>query len=277
MLHPIHHARCMAALARSRLNPDPLAAFKYLGDHLALSLGPSLRREALIAHHARLSESLSLRAVNRIRGGTELWRRDIAGDSALSLVLEPSMLAPMEGELQLRFSFRSELYVLTFLLAPGHVFSSDRSIVLFIGGLQGRIGCRQEIREASKLNREIAPAAMLFLAVQAVAREVGAEELLAIGEADQISMSYSPSMVRFNYGTFWTEVGGVRRGDFYSLPLEPSHRPLSAIPLTHRSRTRRKREEKRRIRESIELRVRNLLAPINAPSPTPTLSQVVAA
>ena len=257
--HPIDHRRCMAAIAESRLSSNPLASFKYLGDHLALSLRTSQRREALARHHSIACDALSHGAANRIRAGATIWKRDVPGKPPLSLVLAPSELAPMEGELQLTFSFRSDLHVLTFLFAPGHVFNSPSGRVLFIGGLQGRFAAREAIREASKLNHEIAPATMLMLAVRAIAREIGADEILAIGETDQISMSYSPQMVRFDYGAFWTELGGTRRGSFYSIPIEALNKPLSAVPLTHRSRTRRKQEEKRRISESIETRVRALL------------------
>jgi uncharacterized protein VirK/YbjX len=274
--HPISHGRCMTAVARSQLN-GPRGSLKYLGDHLALSLRTSQRREALVRHHSIAFQALSARAATKIRGGAVIWQRPIAGGPPLSLILEPSALAPMEGELQLKFSFRSVLYVLTFLFAPGQVFNRPADRVLFIGGLQGRFGSRQEIREASKLNHEIAPATMLMLAVRAIAREFGADELLAIGESDQVSMSYSAPMVRFDYGAFWTEIGGTRTGHFYSLPIEAAQKPLSAVPLTHRSRARRKREEKQRISESIAMQVRKLLAPERARSATIAFHELVRA
>lgn len=261
--HPISHARCMRTVARSRLSADRMTPFRYLGDHLALSLATDIRRKALEGHHSIASDAFSPQAAIRIRDGAAIWRRHVDDGPPLRILLQPSKLAPMEGELQLSFSFRSELYVLTFLIAPGSVFGSKNPKVLFIGGLQGRMGCVKEIREAARLNHEIAPAAMLMLAVQAVAREIGAAELIAIGEDDQVSMSYSAPMVSFDYRAFWTDVGGSRRGRFYSLPLEPNHRPLSEIKLSHRSRTRRKREEKQRIRSNLEARMRQLLRPAN--------------
>jgi hypothetical protein len=257
--HPISHRRCMAAIARSRLN-SRRGSLKYLGDHLALSLGTAQRREALVRHHSIASEAFSPPAAARIRRGAVIWRREIDGEPPLSLILEPSALAPMEGELQLKFCFRSVLYVLTFLFAPGEVFNRPSGRVLFIGGLQGRFGSRQEIREASKRNHEIAPATMLMLGVRTIAREFGVDEILAIGETDQVSMGYSAPMVRFDYGAFWAEIGGSRTELFYTLPVDTPQKPLSAIPLTHRSRTRRKREEKQRIATSIAEQVRKLLA-----------------
>lgn len=257
--HPVAHRRCMATMAKSKLTSSALDSFKYLGDHLALSLRTSQRREALEQHHSIIVEALSNGAANSIREGVVIWKRDLPGKPPLSLVLGPSKLAPMEGELQLTFSFRSDLHVLTFLFAPGHVFNSQSAKVLFIGGLQGRFGARQEVREASKLNHEIAPATMLILAVRAIARAIGANQILAVAETEQISMSYSPQAVRFDYQSFWEELGGTRQGSYYSIPIEAPHKSLSAVPLTHRSRAKRKREEKARIRDSIEASIRDLL------------------
>jgi uncharacterized protein VirK/YbjX len=258
--HPIPHGRCVAAVRRSRLASDPSVPMRYLGDHLALSLRPPQRRHALTHHHTLASKILLPGAADRICEGTVVWRRDIEGEPPLLLILRPAKLAPMEGELELSFSFRSELYVLTFLFAPGKIFNSQASLVLFVGGLQGRVGVRKEIREASKLNKEIAPSAMLLLAVRAIGRAVGADELLAVGEGDQISTGYAAPMIRFDYATFWTEAGGKSHGNFYSLPILPRSKPLSEVAATHRSRARRRRDEKAEISEHIELRLRRLLS-----------------
>lgn len=60
---------------------------------------------------------------------------------------------------------------------------------------------------------------MLLLAVRAIARGVSADQLLAIGEADQISTGYAAPMMQFDYAAFGTEAGGKSHGNFYSLPI----------------------------------------------------------
>ena len=177
----------------------------------------------------------------------------------------------MEGELQLTFSFRTELFVLTFLLAPGKVFDVDAEAVLFIGGVQGRIGGREEMREASKRNGEISPAAMLILTVQAFADAIGVDQLIAIGNDDHVATAYSPSGILFDYHRFWSEVGGKRSGRYYRIPVESPSKPLSEIPLTHRGRTKRKREAKAQIRGTLERRLRQILKPLAASAATRTL------
>ena len=260
--HPLSHYRCACVIRESELTTDPLVSLKYLGDHLALSLETHQRRQALMGHYSRMPELLLPDVRGQLAKGVLLWTRELAGPHRLCLVLERSTLAPMEGELQLRFSFKSDLYVLTFLLAPGHLFGSTCNSVLFIGGVQGGIGVREEMREASRLNGEISPATMLILAVQAITKVAGVGELIAISERDHISMSYSPARIKFDYAAFWERAGGQRLGSYYRLPIDTPHRPLSTIPLAHRRRTKRKREEKKLVQESIEKRLREIITPV---------------
>jgi uncharacterized protein VirK/YbjX len=216
-----------------------------------------------MGHYQRLPDLVLPGSGHDLSEGILIWQKQVPDESApLSIFLESSRLAPMEGELQLRFSFRSELYVLTFLLAPGEVFGIDCPTVLFIGGAQGRMGSREEMREAARSNGEISPAKMLILTIQALATVLRVGELIAIGEDDQISMGYSRAKIKLDYSQFWTEAGGVRHDRHYRLPFETPQRPLSEIPLSHRSRTRRKREAKRQIREAIEDRFRDLISPL---------------
>jgi uncharacterized protein VirK/YbjX len=257
--HPLDHYRCVSAIRHSRIANDRSISFKYLGDHLALSLRPAQRRTALATHYELLPGLLRTTALDGLRDGLVIWRKKVGDRPALSITLEPSSLAPMEGELQLRFSYRSDLCVLTFLLASGDVFGVGPAPILFIGGVQGRLGGREELREASRLNGEVSPAAMLLLAIQAVARAMGVGEIIAIGEDDHISLSYARSSINFDYRRIWTEAGGVRRGFHYGIPFETPARPLTETSRSHRSRTRRKRAAKSILRQSIELRLRYLI------------------
>jgi len=261
-LHPFSHHRCALIIRESRLAGDPLIPLKYLGDHLALSLRTAQRREALERHYAKLPDMLRADSADQLRKGVLIWQKELPdGRPPLSIILEASKLAPMEGELQLRFSFRSDLFVLTFLLTSGQIFDIDCEDVLFIGGMQGRVGAREEMREACKSNGEISPATMLILAIQAIGKVMQVGELIAIDEDDQVSMGYSRPRISFDYRGFWTEAGGVRRGRHYAIPVETPQKPLSEITLSHRARTRRKREAKAFVRRTIENRLRQIFRP----------------
>jgi uncharacterized protein VirK/YbjX len=259
--HPIKHGRCVASIRNSGLSADPITALKYIGDHLALSLTPSQRRRALAVHYTVLARLLRSWCAAELQRGVRVWRKAVGHDLPyLTIHLEPARLAPMEGELQLRFSFRSDLCVLTFMIAPGDVFGSSAKKVLFIGGIQGRMGARKELREASRLNDEISPAAMLILTVQAIAKKIGISEIIGVGEDEHISMAYARARIAFDYERFWREAGAVRIGCHYRLPLQSAPKPLSNVPLSHRSRARRRREAKALIRESIDRRLDELFS-----------------
>jgi uncharacterized protein VirK/YbjX len=258
--HPLSHARCEAVIRRSGFSPDPRTPLKYVGNHLALSLRAAERRLALTSHYALLPRIVGRSGASRVRDGVLIWRKRIGGDVPdLCICLELSKLAPMEGELQLRFSFRSDLFVLTFTIAEGSVFGSNAPTVVFIGGVQGRIGRREEVREAAKLNDEISPITMLILAVRAIAGAADVSEILAIAEDDHVSLSYARPL-SVDYARLWADVGGTRTGRHYRIPLAASHRDLSEVSATHRSRARRRREAKELIRQQIEQRVMSLFA-----------------
>jgi uncharacterized protein VirK/YbjX len=258
--HPIGHFRCAAAIRKSRIAVSASTSLKYLGDHLALSLRPHQRRRALASHYTILRAVLRSSARRALPQGLSIWRKDVGSDSPLSITLERSTIAPMEGELQLRFSYKSNLCVLSFLLASGDVFGVGHSSVLFVGGVQGFMGGREEVREAARLNGEIAPTAMLLLAVQAIGRAFGVGEIIGIGEDDHVSLGYARSKVVFDYRRIWIEAGGVRRGFHYGIPFETPQKPLLETARSHRPRTRRKREAKHLLRLSIEQRVRQLIS-----------------
>ena len=214
------------------------------------------RMQALTGHYLRLGSlaGASARYVNW-RDSIVLWELGQGEPhGSLRIFLEPAW-APREGALQLRFSSgRRDLFRLTFLFAPGDLFGCPAETVLFIGGAQGGADCRIEMRQAAKANGEISPAAMLLLTGRALAKVLDIGQIFAVAQEDQISKD----KVQLDYHSFWSKAGGVRHGNFYKLLNERVEKPLSEIPITHRARTRRKRERKARIRETIEARLQLL-------------------
>ncbi|MBW8785219.1 MAG: DUF535 family protein, partial [Novosphingobium sp.] len=192
----------------------------------------------------------------------------------LQILLEPASVSPMEGELQLRFCFRtSSLFTLTFSLVPKGILGSTMDAIV-IGGVQGGYRCRVEIREAAKLNGEISPAAMLVLAVRALARVLNVTELIAVGEQEQIAMAYASHKIKLDYGQFWLDAGATTVGRVYHVPVDPVEKPLVETPLTHRSRTRRKRERRKALSHAIEQQLALLF--LGAPVSTRVIPTMVA-
>ena len=257
--HPIEHRECDRAVRASGF-ASPLVRFKYLGSYLALSMRTADRRRALASHYRQLHRRVSTAFRKQLGDGILLWEREIGnGEPPLRIILEPAILAPMEGELQLRFAFRSDLFVLTFMLADGQPFNSDAASLLFIGGAQGGYYRREETREAAKLNGEIAPSAMLMVAVQELAKALEVEALIAVSGKNHVSNSYAASQILLDFDRLWSEVGGIADPDYYRLPQENMAKSLAEVAKTHRSRARRKREAKALIRRSIEEKLSALL------------------
>ena len=260
--HPIDHWRSAQRLRASGSSEARAAQYKYLGGYLALPMAVVDRRWALVSHYEMFDRLASENMKSGLGDSVLLWQRHVADDKPpLRIMLEAARLAPMEGELQLRFAFRSDLFVLTFLLSSGRPFNIDASTVLFVGGAQGGYHCREETREASKLNGEISPAAMLVIAVQVLAKMMRIERLIAVNEDHQVSTSYASELIKLDYRRFWADAGGIRHDRYYQLPQESTSKPLEEVPQTHRKRTRRKREAKAAIRAQIEQRLAQLMAP----------------
>ena len=257
---PIGHWRFSRRLEALGGGVHRYASFKYLGDYLALPMTVGDRRRALIGHYEAIDRSGLAARKASLNAGILLWQGEVADDKPpLRIYLEPARLAPMEGELQLRFAFRSDLFFLTFILSSGEPFDVNAASILYIGGAQGGYQCRAETREAAKRNGEISPAAMLMIAVQALVRTMQVDGLIAVSANHQISRSYAHDQIKLDYHCFWTEAGGTRHSRYYHLPRDTVSKSLGEISQTHRARTRRKREAKAVVRAQIEQRLTDLL------------------
>lgn len=258
-----HRSRPIFRRARTQII-SPLIQFKYLGDYLSLSFSTSERLRALAGHYQRFGEVLhALAERSPWPDGIAVW--ELPGDDGeippLRVLIEPSELAPMEGEIQIRFAAGDQtLFTLTFLLAPGDLFGLADDTVIFVGGVQGGVNCRIEMRQAAKRNGEIAPAAMLLLTLRSFATVLGVKTILAVSESDQIAQSYASDKLKLDYRDFWAQAGGYPQGACFVLANNHIDRPLHDIPISHRRRTRRKRERRDAIRAAIEARLRELLA-----------------
>ncbi len=259
-LDPVGHWRFSKRLEVLGGREHRYSTYKYLGDYLALPMKVGNRRRALISHYEAIDRSGLAASKAALQAGILLWQGEATdGQPRLRIYLEPARLAPMEGELQLRFAFRSDLFFLTFILGSGEPFDVNAASILYIGGAQGGYRCRAETREAAKLNGEISPAAMLMIAVQALVRAMRVEGLIAVNANHQIARSYAHEQIKLDYHRFWTEAGGTRDNRYYYLPRDTVPKSLGEVSQSHRSRTRRKREAKAVVRAQIEQTLTELM------------------
>ena len=128
-----------------------------------------------------------------------------------------------------------------------------------VGGSQGFPGTPELIRQASKTNGEISPAAMLVLGLQALAKRLGADAILGITADEQTSLRANPEHAKSRYDALWEMSGGQRQGWFYRLPAGVAWNDNSHLSNAHRARARRKRELKERILAQILKNTERLL------------------
>ena len=247
-----HHVRLAGALGTT---PGGSAVrWKYLGDYLSLDLDNAQRRAVLEAHYRTVSRIA--RGAPVFSRGLEVWRNEVVeGRPPLAITIEPAKLAPMEGELQLTFSFHTDIFALTFAFCPGPLFGVVDECAILVGGVQGAFGSFDEIREATKLNADISPPNMLMLALRALAKVAGASVILCVGEENQVSVGYARDRIKLDYPRLWLEQGGEPFGRYYCIPLDQPQKPLSEVPRTHRSRARRRRERRMALMAGMEARI----------------------
>ncbi|GLU31942.1 DUF535 family protein [Trinickia caryophylli] len=127
---------------------------------------------------------------------------------------------------------------------------------LFIGGLQGPAGeARERVRSVTRANYGLRPKAAVMEAICALCGLLDIRALTAVTRAFHISTA-NANAFRSDYDAFWQEMGGVRIGDRFVLPLIPPHRTIDDVPSNKRAAFRRRQtlisEMKREIRDNLE-------------------------
>jgi uncharacterized protein VirK/YbjX len=241
-----HAARC-----------EPVLIFKYLGRYLANSFRTAPRLRIISHHYQTLADRLpALGKFGFPRDEIVLWSHQVVDDTfSISLCMPGPQY--LEGDLCVVFSMNGvRLHQLAFTCIPGKEVGLEAETAFLIGGSQGFPGTARLIRQASRTMGEICPAAMLILALQALAKRLGAGAILGVTASEQTSLRAHPEEAKLRYDAFWEVSGGERDGRFYRLPSGIVARDGSHLSSAHRARARRKRELKeqilRQIRESVE-------------------------
>jgi uncharacterized protein VirK/YbjX len=192
----------------------------------------------------RLSSEVSKELLS---GRTHFWDTTVSGN-ALCIDLRRSTLTAIEGELVLNFVYNGRIiFMLTFSVVPGTCFGESAWPVIYVGGLQGRPSCREDIRAASKLNREIDPATMLLMALKSIGIAWNIETIVAVAATYQVSANAVESTIDSSviYDQFWVKSGGTAFHDrAYKIRTRSQRGAHDPVFGSHKSRTRRKRMAK---------------------------------
>lgn len=227
---------------------------KYLVSYLASRFGKVERRRILL-HHYDFAERHLIGSLYDVlfQSSPVLWRDgDSLSSSTISLAVSDHH---QEGDLSLLFKFGGELiFVVSFSVVEGPLVGSGDQAVLLVGRVQGAPNKLSEIRASTKACRDISPAHLLIAALQAVADSLRIATIAGVSNSQQlVKGSSARAAFHFNYDDFWESLLAAPTPlGFYVMPVPLLQKPLAAIAITHRRRTRRKREYKEMLTETVK-------------------------
>ena len=244
-----------APVFASVVRHDPIFLFKYLTrDYLARGLSTRARAESFLRHYRRLRDVLPKPVLSRILHSHIILLEKESDGHVFQVRLGRAREELKEGELVLALEVDGNTtFILQFTIAPGWVVQSQAPEVFMVSRLQGMKGCYGEVRLASKAFLEVAPPALLLAALHGFAQVFGVEEMAGIAAASQLCYSSDDAQLfQAAYDDYWTELGATRTSDrFFASPIPPPEKSLDGIKNGHKSRTRKKREFKKKIAEDV--------------------------
>lgn len=225
-----------------------LFADRYLGRYLTKSLRKPERRDILLHHYRCIANRAAPDFLQRaIANPYVLWsKKDDKGCYSMTLTLNTS--GDYEGDLLLSFMNGAQpIFGIAFSIVPGSAIGSDAAELLFVGRVQGAKHRFDEIKQATKACRDVAPQHMLMIAVQSIAQALRIDTVAGVTDEDQLA----DEDFRFGYDAFWENWHGRRTAHFYEIPIPLPQTALSDIQTGHRRRTRKKREFKGKVANEI--------------------------
>lgn len=234
---------------------NPRFAFRYLAsNYLVRGFTVKERASCFLNHYRFMYSVLPECDLHQILQGDITLYEIVKDDNHFSLSIgSPERIGDREGELSLdmRVDGRN-IFNLSFTIVPGWVLKSGVAQVLLITRLQGKLGCRPQIRLARKALHEFFPGKLLVAALQGVAEAFGVCELRAICGTMQRAYSQEYSAVlKSCYDDFFANLGMTRTtAGFYATSIPIGGRPLETFKGHNRTRARKRRAMRQQIQSA---------------------------
>lgn len=248
---------------RDLLKTYSRAVYRYTLPYLSTKFDRRVRQQMLVGHYEFLNQALHASFFQRVlRDAMTLWQREVDG-SVFSISVGGPCLH-REGDLTLVFKMDGcPLYRMAFSVVKAPLLALNArtsSHVLYVGQVQGYPDRFEQIRQATRTCRDVAPADLLMAGMAGLANALGISMVAGVGVEN--SLSYQ-SLLALNtsdsYADFWKKFQGVRaEGGHYLLDLPLAEKPIGLIKANHRGRTLAKREIKRSVSEEAEAALRPL-------------------
>ena len=236
---------------RDLLTYHPPVVYRPYRRYLATSFTKKDRRTILKHHYGYLLTRIRKTFFFEIsRNRPLLWQKAI-GQDVFAIKLSFTGELHHEGDLLLEFQENSvRLYHLSFTIAPGHLAGSKAAQVILIGHVLGVAGHFDAIRRATKTCLDIAPPYLLLAAVQGISDALNIGVIAGVKNTERITTNSYDSEVYFDYDAFWSTHQGSEAEKFFLISVPISAKPLALISISHRRRTRLKRQFKSEVAET---------------------------
>lgn len=234
---------------------DPIFPLKYLTrGYLVPDLSWTERAVCFLHHYRRMKVSFSRSTLEQILYSDIALLEKQTDEHLFAVRFGLEREQVREGELALDLQANGEtIYTLQFTIVPGWAVKSRAEEVFLISRLQGMKGYFDQVRLATRAFLEIAPPALLLAVLQGIALVCGVEEMAGVSAKSQFCYAEeSADSFRAAYDNFWSALGAKQVSEtFYASPIPTPEKSLDTIRNGHKSRTRKKREFKKKIAEDV--------------------------
>jgi len=237
------------------LRANPALPFRYLNrNYLVRHLSVAQRARCLLYHYQRIHPLLPGHILRQVLAPGLTVYETCRDASRFRVTLGLSREGYWEGELSLHLAVDGvTIYTLSFSIIPGSIAGVLADEVLFVTRIQGEKGTEKEVRLATKSLLDVAPPALLVAAFQGVA--VAIDIPIMAGTSAILQSSYLPefsSSFQEAYDDFFATLGATKNSaGFFCSPLPVEEKPMAVIPKGHKIRSRKKREFKRQVANSV--------------------------
>jgi uncharacterized protein VirK/YbjX len=232
----------------------PRLAYKWLGKSLSLGFSASTRLRIGLSHYQFLRDHTPQYLLGRLFDQPKPLWEEVVDVHHFRIVLSFPQPDDQEGDLALSFEMDGLSVCMTsFVFCQGSLLGLDAGTVIFVARMQGGAGRFEQVRVATQTCMDIVPADLLMAALGGLAQAFGVHRLVGVQTVHQVSRVLEVGAPPFfDYDGFWSSYGSTRSADgLHLMTLPYPEKPIDQIRSKHRGRTRRKREFKGRLAETV--------------------------
>ena len=264
LLHLPSHFALTRLLSDSRLAPlveqRGRLLYKYIWPYLLRRLDRAQRLDVLMTHYAFVAERVPALVPRLLDGPHVLWEMEEDG-TRFAVTLGIARFPDAEGEIELTVCAGDvRVFHISFSIAPGSIAGLDDAHVLLVGSVQGAPREIALIRRATRACGDVALGKLLIDGAVAIADTFGLAHVVGVSNSEHVSRRMDPnSEFNLDYDALWGSLHAVRRDDLYHLRVDQPLADSSLLDGAHRRRSRERHRHRLAMRETVRLRLRDLI------------------